>query len=121
MPQTIILKGQQHAFAGGIIPGNVTATTTNPATGNVTYTLAAQGPVVVPFAGNQVHSFVLPVNGNTLTTTNPATGNVTYTLAAMGPIVVPFVGNQVHTFVLPVNGNPLGVFNNSTSGLSCVY
>ena len=76
MPQTIILKGHQHAFAGGIIPGNVTATTTNPATGNVTYNLAAQGPVVVPFAGNQVHSFVLPVNGNTLTIFNNSTSGL---------------------------------------------
>lgn len=76
MAQTIILKGQQHAFGGGVIPGNVTATTTNPATGNATYNLAAQGPVVVPFVGNQVHSFVLPVNGNPLIIINNSTSGL---------------------------------------------
>ena len=76
MPQTIILKGQQHAFAGGVIPNNLTLTTTNPATGNVTYTLAAMGPIVVPFVGNQVHTFVLPVNGNPLGVFNNSTSGL---------------------------------------------
>lgn len=66
MPQTIILKGQSYAFPGGVIVGNISLTTTNPATGSVTYVLAGHGPVVVPFSGNQIHSFILPVNGNTL-------------------------------------------------------
>ena len=76
MPQTIILKGNNHIFPGGVIPANVTATTTHAATGTATYALAGQGPVVVPFVGNQVHSFVLPVNGNTLTIFNNSTSGL---------------------------------------------
>lgn len=76
MPQTIIFKGQNHAFAGGLIPVDVDVTTTNPATGSITYNLAGHGPMVVPLPGNQVFSFTLQVNGNTLTINNNTTSGL---------------------------------------------
>jgi hypothetical protein len=76
MPQTIILKGQQHNFPAGTAGGNMTLQTTNPASGTITYTLAANAPAVAALPGGSVFTMVLPVNGNTLTVINNTTSGL---------------------------------------------
>ena len=76
MPQTIILKGQQHDFPAGAADETMTIQTIHPASGSITYALAGMGPVVVPLPGGMVWSFVLPVNGNALTVINNTTSGI---------------------------------------------
>ena len=76
MPQTIILKGQQHNFPAGAAGGNMTIETTNPASGSIKYSHAGQALTDVPLPGGTVFSFVLPVNGHTLNVTNNTTSGL---------------------------------------------
>jgi len=76
MPQTIILKGQQHNFPAGTAGGNMTLETTNPASGSITYSHTAQAPTVVPLPGGTVFSCILPVNGHTLNVINNTTSGL---------------------------------------------
>jgi len=76
MPQTIILKGQQHNFPAGSADENMTIETIHPASGSITYALGANGPVAVPLPGGTVYSFVLPVNGNALTVIDNSTSGL---------------------------------------------
>lgn len=84
MPQTIIMKGQQHAFPVGTIGGNLTIVTTNPASGNITYSLpqpppAPPLPIVAPLPGGAVFNMVLPVNGHAVTIINNTTSGLSCT------------------------------------------
>lgn len=81
MPQTVILKGQNHVFPAGTVVANLTIDTTGPASGTITYVLAAPPPmpavpVVVPLPGGTVFNMVLPVNGNAVTVTNNTTAGL---------------------------------------------
>lgn len=76
MTQTVILKNGQHTFPAAAIGGNLTVSTNHPASGSITYNLAAHGPVVVPLPGGSVYSFVLPVNGHPVTVINNTTSGL---------------------------------------------
>ncbi|PZO05258.1 MAG: hypothetical protein DCF28_03930 [Alphaproteobacteria bacterium] len=76
MPQTIILKGQQHNFPAGAVAANMTIETIHPASGSITYALGPMGPIAVPLPGGTVYSFVLPVNGNALTVIDNSTSGL---------------------------------------------
>ncbi|RYG19686.1 MAG: hypothetical protein EON96_02465 [Caulobacteraceae bacterium] len=84
MPQTIIMKGQQHTFPVGTVGGNLTIATIHPASGNITYVLPPPPPmpavpVVAPLPGGTVFNMVLPVNGNAVTVINNTTSGLSCT------------------------------------------
>jgi hypothetical protein len=84
MPQSVILRGQQQVFPVGVVVGNLTIVTTNPASGNITYTLPPPPPlppvpIVAPLPGGTVFNMVLPVNGNAVTIINNTTSGLSCT------------------------------------------